>query len=808
MTIPVSNKPKSSAQVISQAPPWVPRASVRDDVPELSDKSWAEYLNSLCDEIDREDESANRLRYEKYIYLRRFVEGYELGRFDEWGRWVQGRKEQGDPIYVSNLVRYFVRSLVADDVSSQVVYDVMPVSDQIEHEAAARLAGNILAYVRRNGWTLQDQQRESKFTVINGSSFRLTRPRRQERVTVPRPRIEERTVMVGGGTAHCTECLAMGEQESFASGTCCPECGSSAVTVAKRLEVQVPEIVGFDQEQAVEVTTQVVDPMAVKLPLSARSLRNAWYVRWSVSGYTRQFRARYPWAKIGDTSRDETHLQYQREMERSPGNIGRMRPLFGDNDANTCEQRSYWLKPWAYADYVIPQDELLADGTMLKAGTKMIEKFPDGLALSRIGSTIIAIWPEIAEDVWSHRQWDLNPDSIWPSGIEDVITSAKQYNEIASLRYEILLANASPRRYFNPNKFRRQDFNTRPDWAVPMRTNGATALDNPANYIYTEQPRNGDPTIPAFLEDAKRDMQLLAGGVIAPQSGMPDTNNPTARGKIIMRDAAQKMLRPLLLLKAQCDMEVARQVLRHVRYADLAPYYAERTEGEYADFELEAWEQLNPDVDLHISARAGSEMPISEDDKVNNLVQAMTIAGIPGGIFNEQIVPDELRDMMLAGMNLPIKADRVAPDERKQRIEIHKMQEFAKQAEAQGLTPDVVSAMAAMSGSEQGKGPLVPVSIYGDDHEVHIGHIIKFLKTDAGQKASPILQRLLMDHVAQHEQGAVMLAQRQQMLGVAVAAPAMQAQVQASNAINSEQQAGSQERKLPMRVGPSGEFEK
>ena len=774
----------SQLQVIgAQVPRWVPRESVRELPPVQPAVGYREYLLNLTRMVDQDDEPAEILRHRKWLTCLRFAEGRQLGYINSrTGLWTDVVREDGDPIYISNVLGYFINALVTEYSRSQIVYDVDSISTALERVGAARLAGEALQYIRRDTWRATEQLREGKFTIICGNSFRRTRLTKNPRIKIPVPHFEERMIGIGGGSYQCTnpECFQLGDVEELQSsgqGYACPQCGHDAPTIHDGLQVPM-QVASFREEPAVEVKTSVVDPFEVKCHLHARTLAESPYLRWSVMAYERQIKVQFPWAQFESGTRGtpaNLGLLYQREMERSPGNIASQIDLAqgaaGSFDGLT-EFNCYWFEPWYYADYVFPEDTMMGDGEVVTAGTKLVQTHPNGLALAKVHNTIVNVWEESKGDQWGHQRWDMMPDQFWAHGIEDMIQSAKQRNEIKSLLYEILLKHAAPKKYYNPLKLRRADIQSRPGWAVPLKN--ASAQDNPANYVFTEEERAGGPELQAFLEQTNRDMQLEGGGAFSPQPGMPDSDNPTARGKIIMRDAAVQMMIPKLQLKAETEIGTAIQTLRLVHRYELMDYYAGRG-AEYAQYELQAFKELNPDRDLIVTARAGSEMPVSEDDRRNDLELALTMGQLPGGIFNPAI-PPEIRKLAMERLNLPLETDHTSPDERKQQMEIRRLIVWAQEAEKAGLDIEQ-AAMIALAGVD-GQSPIAPVMFMVDDHEVHVNRIVRYFLTDAGMQASPLLQRLLMDHMQQHLQGEVMKQQQMGVLAVAAQAPAVAAGAQ------------------------------
>lgn len=776
--------------------PFIPMSSRRQGEQLMDSRTHDQYITALLDQIDREDEPAEYLRHIRFFTNLRYAEGRQLGYLDrQSGVWVDAVQQEGDPIYVSNVIAYFIDALVTEDSRSEVVFDVDSLLRRLEAVGAARLAGEVLNIIRRNTWKETEKQRESKFAIITGNVFRRSFLRRNRLINLPVPKFKTQEINVGGQTYGCTnpKCLTIGETSELlesGQGYACPHCNAPNPTIHSDLVIPVTMLDGFSEEPAVEIGSEVIDPFQVKLPTRARSVPEAAWMRWSVLAYTRQLQAQFPWADLG-TGRGggqprSTGLSMLRDMERSPGNV-QTRIDLGLTSSDSqfdglSEYHTYYLEPWFYAERVQPTDEVMADGSTLRAGTRLIDVFPNGMAVSRVNRAVLTFEPENKADSWGHRRWSVMPDNVWGRGIEDMINSQKQRNEIKSLLYECLVNHASPRTFYNPLKYNRSDLQARPTWAARMKNAGLN--DNPANYVHVMESRAGGQELVGFLEETKRDQQLEGGGAFTPNPGMPESNNPTARGKLIMRDAAVAMLTPKLKLKAEIEVETARQYLRMAQRFELFDYYATRV-SDYVEFELETLKRLNVDRDLVISGRQGSEMPISEDDRRNDLDLALSMGGLPGGIFNPEI-PANVRKLALERLNLPLDTDQSNPHKRKQRIEIHRLVLWSQSAEKQGLDIETAAGIALQGFGKEPK-PIAPVRIHDDDHEIHLNEITEFLNTDEGIKASPLLLRLLEDHRQQHIRGGVMKMQQMQMIQIAGQLPAMEAQM-AMQSTQQEQQ--------------------
>lgn len=727
-------------------------------------KPWGEFLHSLLNQIDDEDRIEDSLRHRKWLTMLRFYQGRQAGFINMAGQWQDIMRQPGDPIYISNIFQFYVNEIIKECVRSNAVIDVKAVGDRYEMQAGAKVFSALVKEIQRQTWLKSEKQREAKFAVLCGNAFRRSFVTDNHDLTQSVPIIDYVKKTIGEGIYTCMngECSMMGPESELGEGGTCQYCGTPGALVRSAPEIEVPITVGHEDIPMRRIDTMVISPFAQKMDMHSRGISTSSYVRSSSLVLLEALQHYYPWATFGNGTPNEA-MAYMREMERSPGNwdgSGQTSPASLAQDGSLVQQDEYWLEPERYCFYEFPEDTEMANGEIVKAGTKALELYQRGMRITRAGRVILDIRPERKNSVWDHWTWDLQPETAYGLGVEHAIEGQRDRNEFMSLMKEAMLAHTAKSAIVNQLKIKRSSLLNKPGHIAVM--NNPSPQDNPANFIHHPQPHTVGPDLVRALEEQKGDFSLLTGGTFTLSSPQSDIKTETYGGLAIIRDAAMASLGPRLELKAECDVFTCRKWCEFISQDPwLAESYYTRI-SDYSEIELESFRLIKPGVDLEVKYRENSWMPRSELELRNDVIEPLTVGNLPGGLFNP-MVPEHIRKLGLERFNLPLEANEAEIDERYQRIEIHDLLMIAQAALGQGLNEQQAILLARKN---------VPVKIIVDNHDAHVAHIIKFLRTDKGRKAHPMVQLLLMDHIQQHFQAKVLATQQQQMMEMEANAPA------------------------------------
>lgn len=732
------------------------------------ERSWGTFLDNLTARVDRADLQANIARHRKWLTMMRFFMGEQLGFIDEAGTWQTINRNTGDPIYVCNLLQYFVNALLKDYVRSQAVLDVTARGGRMNMRLAARPAAELLKIIQSDQMNPTAIERDGKFAILLGNTFRYTICAQNAGKMRKEPVMEKVRLVLSGASAVCLDCgsiteladmpvMRSGEQTEEQS---CSVCGSTALDIVQGAETDYTQIVGFENRMTPDVQTSIVDPFEIKLPLQAESLVLAGWLRRERFIEITKLRAAWAWAQMSETSdhaTGETPLLAKSQIQNSPGNVGGQVTAYMTSPAQQDMRRfkQYWFRPEEYAEYIFQADDQFANGEPAPAGKRAIEIFPNGLYVARCGGTVLEVADEDKAKCWAMNRWEVVPNAIWAHGIDQVVEGQQMQNEVFSLVYEHIMHNTTPPVVIDSRYLSRADWSNRPGMVAVLKKGAPTGGPGAAFAVAQGRPVGSDTF--GFLDMLKGNMQLLAGGAFSTASGLPDVHTDTLGGMQIQRDQALAQHISKLNRKAEADVLTAIQQLRVVKKYGLAEQYFPRL-SDFSELELKMFAECDIDADLEVKARQQSWIPRSVLEQRGDLEAAMMFGGLPLGIFNPQI-PRAIQRIGLELLNLPSTAEQMGADERNTLLNIVHLMEFAQMTEtdengepmqnAVPPNPQEVLLMAA---------EIAPVRYRVDEHPVCIQTIIDFLKTDAGRHLSQVAELLLNDLITRHKQAIVMKA--------------------------------------------------
>jgi hypothetical protein len=250
------------------------------------------------------------------------------------------------------------------------------------------------------------------------------------------------------------------------------------------------------------------------------------------------------------------------------------------------------------------------------------------------------------------------------------------------------------------------------------------------------------------IESSKRDMREQTGALVA-FNGQGDPTLTTATAMSIARDSALALISTPLAIGAEVDQKWCWQVLKLVKEY----WYDQKYKfllGKYNEAEADAFKECKLEEEINVFVEANSWMPQTNNERLQNLGAFLTAFGLPLGFLNPQI-PQVVRDYAAQLYNVPFDFNELAPDIRiaQKRLDIAK-----ENAEIQ--VPKAMTAMAVLlkSGNEEDKLKADAISKAAiatisdsmgieedlDELAVFIDQYKKWLKSDEGQNAHPILR--------------------------------------------------------------------
>lgn len=716
---------------------------------------WFTFLKELMSYIDSEDRSEEVFRHRKWEKNIKYYRGHQIGYVNPaTGLFQDIPIPQSSNIRVNNILRYYVDNIVKEVVRSQATIVATPKRDNIAAQGVARLTKAALEDIQKKTWTPSKRQAESKYALLCGNSFRYNTYTYANSTEFHKvPKFTNKVVQPATLVTACYLC-GMPQAEEADS----PPMASSCQHKFESYEIPaitVPCPDGEDVFPVGDIVSEVVDPMEIKLHLHARSLEESPYLRRSRMVLRDYLEGLYDWAHINQGTPETTPLIAQAELERLTGSGQSGTMTSGGEITRQARFDEYWIEPVLYGGYTFDKDTETLSGAVIPKGTRAIDLYPNGLYLAASEGVILEEKDNAKNDHWIHVIWNKIPGCVYGDGIDDAVEKQSQHNDAVTLVHDNLMSNTAPPLFFNPVKVNRGQLSGKPGHAVPLKN--ATPTDNPANYIYQMQTRSLGSEVHQVLTEQKQDMALMVGGAFSSLgsgegAGAPDT----ATGLAIVRDAALSHLAPFLELKSEADILMARQWLKLIKQYQVGTRTIATT-SDYTELERKHFAASDLDVELDINIRPGSVAPRTDLELRNDVLEAMNAGGLPLGIFNPQM-PQRLRRLLADRFNIPFDADETAADERKQQIEIETMWDFLKIAHENQLEYEQYKMAVAEKAF---------VDVMVDNHDVHIQYIIRYLKKDDGMNAPDEIKMILHEHINEHLQAKLLLAQMAQGLAIA-----------------------------------------
>lgn len=745
--------------------PKITNEAIREKEYELVELD--QFVKELFVEIDQENKHEEAKRHRKWAKNRAFYRGNQRGFWDSNKKtWITVDVDQLSPmeqsiLVVNNLFRPQVKTLCKEFSRSQTRIRAVPTSDSQTSILASRFADALIKYYQHKLFPESMRQLEAKYLLLCGNSFRYTyydKNKKGAKVRIPKLGAQ---MLEPFNRNVCTEC---GEEGDMQDETC-RICGG----IMERTEVEGKEIIGFSgytTENSGELHLEVVDPVEIKVWAGAQNFDQSPYVRRKRlvrKEFVKEIFPFYKPRKSGKLSESASTLYqfYDTSNEKTTEDTSKLH-----------EYDQVWMDKTYYSFKKIKKDIEMMDGTVVPAGTPLADVFPDGMYCCKVDDDILGYANEAKADCWVHIPYDNNVDGFWADGLEDAIQNQQVINEYNSMSVENVLYNASPKLVINPKLINPATVTGRPKDMLLMNENARSDM-KPEESFAQLSGMSLTQEVGYGMEMAKRDMREQTGALLA-FNGQGDTEITTATGMSIARDSALALVSTSLAIKAEKDLEWNWQLLKYVQQY----WYDEKYKfllGKYNENEAESFRDSAMEEEITLSIESGSWLPLTNFEKLQNLGAYLTAFGLPMGFLNPN-VPPIVREYASQLYNIPFEFNEIAPDIRIAQKRISKAREAFEQLQV--VIPSIAGTQQEtlmFRAMEVTLADIMGVEEDLDVHEIFISEYTKWLKTDEGQTAHPVLRNAVKQAIKDHS-GFVQLSQQQQMAQMAQANQMMGAQ--------------------------------
>lgn len=723
---------------------------------ELDELDLSEFVSNMFKDIDLENRDEELKRQKKWAKNRAYYRGDQRGFWDTKTRTWQSididtlAPSDASLLVINNQFRPQVKTLAKEFSRSLTRIRTNSLSDSQEAVMASRFSDALIKYHQPKSMTESQRQLEAKYMLLCGNAFRyIYYSKDKKSVPVDIPVMGKRILEAYESTV-CTECGEKVEDKDIFK---CPKCGGLLEDISVP-EKEIDAITGYESVNSGDIQIEVVDPIEVKVWAGAATFEESPYTRRKRVVKENFLKNTYPFLKL---TKKSSLSEYGQDQLKFNDNYAKSDYV----NSNLHEYDQLWLEPSYYThcklkkpvSFKIKQNGKWIDFT-LEAGTVLREIFPDGLYVCRVGTDIITYYNENKNKCWEHLPFDISTDGVWADGLEDSVMNQQIINEYTSLSVENVLYNASPKLVVNPSLVNPVSITGKPKDMILMSDNARK--EQPRNAIHQLQGMSLTQEVHLGIESSKRDMREQTGALLA-FNGQGDPNIQTATGMSIARDSALALISTPLAIRAEKDLSTGWKILNLVK----ENWYDNKYKfllGKYNESEANAFKKANLEETINLYIEPYSWMPQTNFERLENLGAYLTAFNLPLGFLNPNI-PETVRTYASQLYNIPFDFDELAPDRRIAQKRLDKAREFTNKSivdiEMKGMqliqSEDKEGANALFNLAKVQIANLMDVEEDIDDHAVFIDMYIKWLKTDEGQNAHPILREAIKETIASHK---------------------------------------------------------
>lgn len=553
------------------------------------------------------------------IKARRYYENKQNGYVNPNLEWQEYETRPGEQYFQNNKFTGHVNSALMElsRGNTQLTFSHIAPDSRRGEKVAKVATARYNAHKKRLFSTIKMTQ-ENLNLLLSGLAARYTFFAREKREGEKIPVVTEKEYSEEGPMV-CEMCYSPMKGES------CASCGhDKGKTLESKGKAKVVEGYDFVGEGRCNYVTP--DPLGLNFAMSAVTLKDSPYLIWDQIVYTDVLQSKYPELKIkpGLQSK-ELKYEYAAETSTPSANIADTET---DSDA-VAEFTQVWLDYELYCHKTLKYDVVLRDGTVLKAGTKLGDAFPDGLYMALNQDTILDLWNEDKNEHWTICPYMARIGTMIGMGVSTAIDSQDTLNELRNYEMSSAFHDAFRRVFVNPTVIDPDNLPADPsEIAVTNEIpDGKSIVGYGVDVLPGSQLSSEVYKIEEMVEQA---IQHQLGTFSTGGAGAPDMKaiQDTATGLEIYRDITVGHFAPMLEMRANAlDKEQAMQLLK-LDQANLSPKQWERIKGDYGADAVAAFLEADLEEELIIEVAYESYMPQSTSQKMRKATAYLEIVGL------------------------------------------------------------------------------------------------------------------------------------------------------------------------------------
>lgn len=610
-----------------------------------------EFIAEKIERFKREHMPVKREMHYAWEYITNFIEGRQNQRRSHLNRgWrvVGSPKTTNAPIETLPKLGFYSRQMLSRWVAANTQCDVFGEDDSDESQSTARAGAHILKWLESVNYTPKFRQSEALNGQTTGAYARYfyydkdadDAPLRSIPIT---QQVQQK---IGEDIFECYDCQNADSQSSLLNPYAtspesieasrqtpmCPQCLSPRVRLSSAPVADVQQVTGERKEKAGRVRAVQVSLFELMFDL-CRPLEESLFLGWERMLRLEEIQARYPNLDIqaqGFTDNTGLASAYRLSTSSVWGN-----GLTNDSsfNADRVAYSEWWLAPQVYANYRIPVRTECVDGTVLEAGEKLIDRFPDGVcAVFLPGQRILlALYPERAKDHWVSAPYHFRLLSGIGYGIGETVEAQRQWNLIMAQVFQqirqattpAILADADA---IEPGEARRLGL---PGEVVFGNTGSLPEGKSIRDAVYELQSQPLASHVPWYLSQVDGLMQT-GTDAIAFSSAIPGVNNKTATGAQLGAGLASSQTDPEHQLKANADERSGFIMLELFRKNCPDPVFIPGI-GKQAIMEGQYFSAADLQTTIQVRAKEGSWRSRSDFEQQESFQKAINILAAWGG---------------------------------------------------------------------------------------------------------------------------------------------------------------------------------
>lgn len=776
--------------------------------------------------IKQADMVNERQRHDQQFIAQQFYQSRQYG-FWQGDTYINPDANKDNVYYQCDYFSEQVQALVTQFCAADIQLIVTPSENSSKGQAAARAASCMVGFHQRKMATPVNEQMTALRAILQGGYLFYTffDPNEKSSGKYKIPKYSQTTVPNPDQMYNCLECGQIGmaselggiqnaiheqaESEveelleaNIAGGNGelsplsqtpqnCPSCGAMAQLVGPP-EITTVGIEGYEEGNKGEIVSILVDGFEVGLHPAARACdpsTSPWlYYNFRMSkGQLKQVFPNYK----GNSGIAPIGLQRQRQLEQNLGSFGSSYTVGGSWGRSSVDQdmvvvTMVWMRPHTYCSFTYEKDEPLYNGSVIPAGSKASDLFPDGLLTILVDGEVLDMRNEDMDDHWCGGPYRPVPNANWGLGIWSAIWQQRLINDAYNFYIEALKHNCSTQRLYNASVMDGNTIGSNPNSLTPIDLGPDTDLSKLMYFV-------PGPQIPSsvinFMDRARSDMRAQTGA----QSALTGqaAANVSATDARQSKDAATATASLPTKIKAQVYARRMEQVLnlckKHYVFTRTFPSYGS---SDYSKLEIQQFAGSDINVDIFITFAEHSAIPTYKSDKTNDFMNAFQ-----AGAWNKQLEPN-VRRRICEVFNQPFSADKEGSQYRKAEIRFgaieRALQGFYALLDRDPskivlLEPEITIQPDPTTGipvpvpgqkriiTEILKTTETQISIWADDHQTMMEWCNDWANSDRGIFCDPLLYEIISARFYEHQDAMMQVSQAASARAALATAPQMQA---------------------------------